>query len=176
MGGAPGMLMYTAPPRRAGVGALFRVHKNRAEPGPRPDLRSEMLVRRRRLPSCRRLPSPSPPHPVVPPPSVVPPPPIAVANQPPTPPYCPSCYSLLSACFPIPARARWQSHYPRSSLGHSGTLRRTPARSGLPPEHSGALRNTPARPGLPPGHSGALKSAGAGALRSHSDPRSDVKR
>ena len=44
MGGAPGMLMYTAPPRRAGVGALFRVHKNRAEPGPRPDLRSEMLV------------------------------------------------------------------------------------------------------------------------------------
>ena len=40
------MLMYTAPPRRAGVGALFRVHKNRAEPGPRPDLRSEMLIRR----------------------------------------------------------------------------------------------------------------------------------
>ena len=38
------MLMYTAPPRRAGVGALFRVHKNRTEPGPRPDLRSEMLV------------------------------------------------------------------------------------------------------------------------------------
>ena len=38
------MLMYTAPPRRAGVGALFRVHKNRTEPGPRPDLRSEMLI------------------------------------------------------------------------------------------------------------------------------------
>ena len=49
---------------------------------------------------------------------------------------------------------------------------------GKPPDagHSGALRDTPARPGLPPGHSGALKSAGAGALRSHSDPRSDVKR
>ena len=44
MGGAPGMLMYTAPPRRAGVGALFRVHKNGTEPGPRPDHRSEMLI------------------------------------------------------------------------------------------------------------------------------------
>ena len=38
------MLMYTAPQRRAGVGALFRVHKNGTEPGPRPDLRSEMLI------------------------------------------------------------------------------------------------------------------------------------
>ena len=43
-GGAPGMLMYTAPQRRAGVGALFRVHKNGTEPGPRPDLRSEMPI------------------------------------------------------------------------------------------------------------------------------------
>ena len=44
------MLMYTAPPRRAGVGALFRVHKNGTEPGPRPDLRSEMLIRGARGP------------------------------------------------------------------------------------------------------------------------------
>ena len=44
------MLMYTAPQRRAGVGALFRVHKNGTEPGPRPDLRSEMLI----LHDCKR--------------------------------------------------------------------------------------------------------------------------
>ena len=36
--------MYTAPQRRAGVGALFRVHKNGTEPGPRPDLRTEMPI------------------------------------------------------------------------------------------------------------------------------------
>ena len=38
------MLMYTAPKRRAGVGASFRVHKNGTVPGPRPDLKSGMLV------------------------------------------------------------------------------------------------------------------------------------
>ena len=38
------MLMYTAPQRRAGVGASFRVHKNGSVPGPRPDLRSGTLV------------------------------------------------------------------------------------------------------------------------------------
>ena len=37
--------MYTAPKRRAGVGASFRVHKLCPVPGPRPDLRSGTLVK-----------------------------------------------------------------------------------------------------------------------------------